>query len=248
MAFFDRLGKSVSEVSQKTIAKTRELADTSKLNALIGEQERTLNNLYFQIGKLYVSLHRNDFEEEFAGMLHGVADAEEKIRDYKRQIQTIRGVQLCEKCGTEVPNGAAFCSACGAPMPKPQPVIPTDTVKCGACGAMVKKGMRFCTVCGTPMETAPAEIPAAIPEAVPVEVPAAVPEAPAVIPAAQQNETSDMQMTETAMEETTLLRTANEKMYYTEAPAAAPAARFCTNCGAKMEGDLAFCTECGTKL
>lgn len=33
----------------------------------------------------------------------------------------------------------------------------------------------------------------------------------------------------------------------TEAPAAAASA-FCTNCGAKVEGDSAFCTNCGTKL
>lgn len=59
MAFFDKIGKTVTEVSQKTIAKTKELADTSRLNTMISEEERIIANQYFQIGKLYVSIHRN---------------------------------------------------------------------------------------------------------------------------------------------------------------------------------------------
>ena len=40
MAFFEKLGKTVSEASQKTIAKTKELADTSKLHSMISEEEK----------------------------------------------------------------------------------------------------------------------------------------------------------------------------------------------------------------
>lgn len=152
MAFFDKLSKSVTEVSQKTIAKTKELADTSKLNSMISEQEKIITNQYFQIGKLYVSVHKDDFEDDFAGMIATIADADAKIRDYKKQIQDIKGVQRCEKCGAEVPNGAAFCSSCGATMPKVQTPASDDYIKCENCGAAVKKGMRFCTSCGKPME------------------------------------------------------------------------------------------------
>lgn len=40
MAFFDKLSKTVTEVSQKTIAKAKELADTSRLNSMISEEKR----------------------------------------------------------------------------------------------------------------------------------------------------------------------------------------------------------------
>lgn len=152
MAFFDKLSKSVTEVSQKTIAKTKELADTSKLNSMISEQEKIITNQYFQIGKLYVSIHKDDFEDDFAGMIAAIADADAKIKDYKKQIHDIKGVQRCEKCGAEVSNGAAFCSSCGATMPKVQLPISDDYVKCENCGTEVKKGMRFCTSCGKPMD------------------------------------------------------------------------------------------------
>lgn len=154
MAFFDKLSKTVTEASQKTIAKTKELADTSRLNSLISDEEKTITNQYFQIGKLYASLHKDDYEEDFAGMIAAIADAEAKIRDYKKQIQDIKGVQRCEKCGAEVANGAAFCSSCGATMPKIQAPVAVDVVKCENCGTEVKKGMRFCTSCGKPMQSA----------------------------------------------------------------------------------------------
>ena len=134
------------------VAKTKELADTSRLNSMISEEEKVITNQYFQIGKLYVSIHKDDFEDDFAGMIGAIAEAEAKIRDYKKQIQDIKGVQRCEKCGAEVPNGAAFCSSCGASMPKMQPPISADYIKCGNCGTAVKRSMRFCTSCGKPME------------------------------------------------------------------------------------------------
>lgn len=152
MAFFENLSKTVTGVGQKTIAKTKELADTSRLNSMISEEEKVITNQCFQIGKLYVSIHKDDFEDDFAGMIGAIAEAEAKIRDYKKQIQDIKGVQRCEKCGAEVPNGAAFCSSCGATMPKMQPPISADYIKCGNCGTAVKRSMRFCTSCGKPME------------------------------------------------------------------------------------------------
>lgn len=128
MAFFDRLTKTVTEASQKTLAKTKELADTSRLSVMISEQERIMNNQYLEIGKLYVSTHKDNYAEEFSEMIASIADAEAKICDYKKQIQDIKGIRCCEKCGAEVPNGSAFCSSCGASMPKEPVSEPTDVV------------------------------------------------------------------------------------------------------------------------
>lgn len=146
MAFLDKLSKTVTEASQKTIAKTKELADTSRLNSMISDAEKIINNLYFQIGKLHVAVHQDNYEEDFAGMINTIAESEAKIKDYKKQIQDIKGVRRCEKCGAEVPNGSAFCSACGAAMPKIQSSVSADIIKCENCGAEVRKGMRFCTL------------------------------------------------------------------------------------------------------
>ena len=72
---------------------------------MISEEETVITNQYFQIGKLYVSIHKEDFEEDFAGMIAIIMEAEAKIKDYKKQIQDIKGVRRCENCGAEVKKG-----------------------------------------------------------------------------------------------------------------------------------------------
>ena len=154
MAFFEKMGKTVTEAGQKTMAKTKDLADLAKLNLTISEAEKAISNQHVQIGKLYASLHKEDFEEAFAEMFQIISDAEEKINSAKAQIQEIKGSRNCEQCGAVVPNGAAFCSSCGAAVPVIETKAPEsdDYVSCVHCGGAVKKGMRFCTSCGKPMQ------------------------------------------------------------------------------------------------
>ena len=82
MAFFDKLSRTVTEAGQKTIAKTMELADITRLNSMISDEEKNINSQYTKIGKLYLSLHKNDYEDDFAEMVSTIAEAEDKIRNY----------------------------------------------------------------------------------------------------------------------------------------------------------------------
>ena len=118
MSFFEDLGKKASEATSKAVQKAQELSETSKLNSMISDEEKRINNIYCQIGKLYISVHGADGEEAFADMVAGVADAEQKIAGYRRQIEAVKGIIRCEKCGAEIAKGVAFCSSCGAPVSK----------------------------------------------------------------------------------------------------------------------------------
>lgn len=126
MAFFDDLGKKLSQAGQTAVQKTKEVADIAKLNSSIYDEEKKINNNYLEIGKLYVSLRAEEHEEEFDGMIAAIRESEEKIRGYRHQITEIKGIAVCEKCGAEVPLNAAFCSACGAPMPVAAPAQPEE--------------------------------------------------------------------------------------------------------------------------
>jgi len=152
MAFFDNLGKKASETTAKAMQKAQELSEISRLNSLISDEEKKINAAYLEIGKLYVSVHSSDSEDNFSGMVAAVLEGTNKIAEYKKQIQNVKGIQRCEKCGAEVPKGVAFCSSCGAAMPKEEPVLPAGTIRCANCGALVKSDMRFCTSCGKPVE------------------------------------------------------------------------------------------------
>lgn len=151
MALWDSLGKKASETTAKAVQQARILSETAKLNSLISDEDKRINNYYYQIGKLYATIHQNDCEDDFKGMIAAIVESEQKIKEYRVQIHNIKGVVHCEKCGAEVAKGAAFCSSCGAEMPKIENSAVDNTEKCSNCGAVVEKGMRFCTSCGKPM-------------------------------------------------------------------------------------------------
>lgn len=57
---------------------------------------------------------------------------------------------ICKKCGADVPEGGAFCTACGAAVEKEE-----EGVRCKHCGAVIPEGAAFCMACGTAREKQP---------------------------------------------------------------------------------------------
>lgn len=151
MALFDEIGKKISMTGQGAVNKGKALADVARLNAAVSEEEKKINNLYYQIGKLYVTLHPQDYESDFGVLVNSLVSSQERVSALKQQIQTIKGVTKCENCGAEVSNNIAFCSACGSPMPKKEMAIDENHIKCDGCGAVIDKNLRFCTSCGKPL-------------------------------------------------------------------------------------------------
>ncbi len=211
MAFFDDLGKRISQAGQSVVQKTQDMSEVSRLNSVIGESEKQIESEYLKIGKLYVAMHAADHEPDFDGMVNAIRDAEARIRESREQIQRIKGLVKCEKCGAFVESSVAFCSTCGAAMPRR--LLDENTVRCTACGQLVSKEMRFCTACGKPTVDILQAVPAS-------------PSAPVVEPTPKPVADS---ATEPAAE-------------------AAPAGRFCTECGAALGSGAAFCVRCGTKV
>ena len=155
MAFFDDLGKKISQAGQSAVQKTKDMTDTVRINGAISEEEKKIDSYYYQIGKLYYAMHKTDYESDFAGMMAALQESEAKIREYRQQLQEIKGTVLCERCGTEVSGDAAFCNACGNPMPKMSAAaVAPNQIRCSGCGAILDKSMRFCTTCGTPVADA----------------------------------------------------------------------------------------------
>lgn len=151
MAFFENVGKKISATGQNAVNKAKEVAEVSKYNSMISDEQNRINTNFYQIGKLYLDLHGKDYEPQFASMIQEITASQKKISEYKAQIQNIKGIIICEKCGAEVSKDSAFCNSCGAPMPKRVVVPDENSVVCANCGKVVKRGMKFCVSCGTPM-------------------------------------------------------------------------------------------------
>ena len=152
MGIFEKINKTVSDAGQKTMEKTRGVADTSRFNSMIVEEEKIISNLCYEIGKKYVSIYKDNPEEEFIELINEIKIAEKKISEYKIKIQDIKGIRICEKCGAEVEKGAIFCSHCGNKMPELKVPKELKDLKCKNCETPLKTDMKFCIACGNPID------------------------------------------------------------------------------------------------
>ena len=153
MAFFDDLSKKITQVSQNAMGKTKDTADIFKLKNEISEEERKVVALYNEIGRLYASLHYEDFEPAFANLMTSLKESVAAIELRQAQIQNIRNVTTCSNCGAEIARESMFCSACGAQKEARVEIAPAS-LRCTGCGKPLENGSKFCTYCGTPVPVA----------------------------------------------------------------------------------------------
>lgn len=161
MGFLEDLGRKVTDAGQKAAQKTRELSDITRLELQVKREEGRRNQIYDRIGRLYVELHMEDFEEAFAEMIGEIREAEENIRSCKQQIEDAKNAaaarstedanaRRCPNCGAAIPDDRRFCTACGSPLPRPsEPSDTGETVFCTNCGAKLASDAAFCEKCGT---------------------------------------------------------------------------------------------------
>ena len=223
----------------------RSLAEAARLNALISDEEMKINNIYCQIGKLYATVHRDDSEEAFAGMVAEVLESESRIEGYRIQILDVKGLVRCPQCGMELPKGAAFCMSCGTPIPKVEAPAQEELDECPSCGAMVVKGMCFCTTCGKPIDA----------QTVAEEAPAEMPVKLACANCGAALEADALFCAECGTSVRTAAASAEEENENYEAPVEAAATEednsvrlVCGNCGAVLEYGALFCDQCGMSV
>ena len=142
MAFMDEFSKRLSQTGQSAVQKAKDMADISRLNTLISDEERTINNCYLQLGKAYAEKYGDGCDEEFSPKIEMIKDSAKKIVAYQAQIHEIKGLVCCSNCKKWVDKNVAFCNFCGSAI---EVQIPDGKIRCSNCGGMMDKSMAFCT-------------------------------------------------------------------------------------------------------
>ena len=114
MAFFDDLGKLISEKGHHVVNKTKELTEITKLSARISDLQRKNDNIYRIIGKMYVDNFGSNPEHMFKDAIHSIMENQKKIVTCREEIKILKGIRKCPSCGADVHAGSQFCSKCGA--------------------------------------------------------------------------------------------------------------------------------------
>jgi len=121
---------------------------------MISDEEKSINNAFQQIGKIYYETFGGNPEQCFAQLITNVKESEEKISGYADQISQLKGVINCQTCNGEIPEGASFCSSCGSAVVLPvTEEAPTDNSSCGQCGYIITPDLLFCTSCGNKLNS-----------------------------------------------------------------------------------------------
>ena len=151
MSFFNKIGEKITQTSQSAAHKTKIAAETLKLKSMISEEEKNINNIYQQIGKMYYETFGDNTEQPFVGQLiTKIKDSEEKISTYEDQVKKLKGITNCENCGGDVQEEAPYCGSCGSAMNN-APIATTPTVNdvvCDQCDFTVPSDTQFCPNCG----------------------------------------------------------------------------------------------------
>ncbi|MCL2372490.1 MAG: zinc ribbon domain-containing protein [Defluviitaleaceae bacterium] len=159
MAFFDDLKSKAREAAHVAAEKTRIMMETSKLNGQIDAEKKKINQNTTKIGEICLESFPNVQADSFANLVEEIKASHEKIADYSKQINKLKGIVKCEKCGTEVVNyDKPNCSNCGAALDIDLPARPAGGVACQGCGTSLGAGAAFCTNCGMKVEAAPEPI------------------------------------------------------------------------------------------
>ncbi len=248
MAFFDDLGKKISQTTQNAVQKTKDMGDIAKINSAISEEEKKIAEIYSELGRTYITLHKNNPEEgKISDLVLAFAEAETNIEIYKNRINEIKGIKTCRKCGAVISANAAFCSSCGSSTAEtePQPQLEA-TAFCSNCGAPLSDEMQFCTSCGTQITKKEiAEETPAVEDAPTIEEPPVIEETPVI-------ENNDATEEIPVVEEIPAYMLDPSQKVEVETKAveipAEPATKFCTNCGQQIKATAIFCTNCGIKF
>lgn len=152
MAFFDEFGKKISDASQNTIQKTKNLADTAKLNSMITETEKKVKELYSDLGKQFYSDNIECKDPKYFEVINRITECLNEINLYKEKIERLKNVKKCVKCGSPMLDDELFCAVCGEKYNQNNEASQEKKslmTSCNVCGKKNASDAMFCVYCGT---------------------------------------------------------------------------------------------------
>ena len=134
MAFFDDLAKKLGDVADMAVDKAKDLTEISRLSLAVSSEEKLVQGWYAEIGKAIYEQEKDDLDSPYVAQCVKIQASLEKIDSLKLQLANLKDGDdvidvepktddlgeifpetcTCPTCGKQMPQGSAFCAACGA--------------------------------------------------------------------------------------------------------------------------------------
>lgn len=148
MAFFDDIGRKIVQVGNDVYGKTKDATDIVKINSLISEQQKILNQYFSILGKKYYDStnNQNVICPDELELFEKITKTINVIDNYQEKIKFLKGIEKCPVCNGDIISGSQFCSHCG------NKIVRNDKLRCPKCGTVISDDAIFCTNCGMKIE------------------------------------------------------------------------------------------------
>ena len=153
MAFLDDVDRTLSQLGQSALKKTKNMSESMRLSGAIREEEEKQKELFRKIGEYVYENELGTADEKIIGWCQDISASRERAMQNREQITALEGMISCPKCGASIAPNSTFCSACGSKIGEPNSnnslkLEENKSSVCPNCGRKVDKDAAFCTYCG----------------------------------------------------------------------------------------------------
>ena len=125
MAFFNELTQKAKVMAAVAADKTKDAAETVKINVAIAGEQKEIDKNYRTIGEWYVNEYEGEIPEAVRELVEAIVASKNriaeleasKVKDVEPEVEIVEpdeAPKACPVCGAAADS--KFCPQCGAPM------------------------------------------------------------------------------------------------------------------------------------
>lgn len=146
MSIIDKLSSGVTEAGNTISQKAKGISEQTKLSSELSKNKARREECIRKLGEVYYQARKKNETPDDEELIREIEQVDGILEKLTESLNQLKGIVICEKCGTEIEKGNAFCPSCGTPVREP------EKIRCPKCVAELPAGTRFCVYCGTKIE------------------------------------------------------------------------------------------------